>query len=71
MTPFTVTDTGYPIPKLSATGLPNNLRLIDNHNRTGTIEGTAKVVAGTYIVKITSNSAAGTTSQTFSLTVIP
>jgi len=71
MTPFTVTDTGYPVPKLTATGLPLALKLVDNHNRTGTISGVPKVPAGTYTVTITASSTAGVTSQTFTLVVGP
>jgi len=54
MTPFTVTDTGYPTPTLEASGLRIGLHLIDNHNGTGTIAGTTRATAvGVYVVKIT------------------
>jgi hypothetical protein len=69
MTPFTVTDTGYPLPKLVASGLPYGIHLTDNHNGTGTIAGTTKVTAGTYTVTITAVGKAGTTTQAFALTV--
>jgi hypothetical protein len=71
MTPFTVTDTGYPMPRLKASGLPHGIALTDNHNGTGTIAGTTKVVAGTYTVTITASSKAGVTTQSFGLTVTP
>ena len=71
MTPFTVTDTGYPVPTLHATGLPNGLHLTDNHNLTGTISGTTKATAGTYPVTLTATSKSGTTTQSFSLIVTP
>jgi hypothetical protein len=70
MTPFTVTDTGYPLPTLRP-GIPYGLRLTDNHNGTGTITGTPTVGAGTYTVTIIASSVAGTTQQPFSLTVAP
>ena len=67
MTPFAVTATGYPTPRLSAAGLPAGLRLSDG-------EITGKVTAAqarTYDVTIVATSAAGTTSQAFTLVVDP
>jgi len=67
MSPFTVTDTGYPVPTLKASGLPSGVTM-----DAGTIEGTPKATAmGTYPVTITATSKAGTTTQSFDLTVTP
>ncbi len=63
LTPFTVTDTGYPRPTLSAVGLPTGVSFVS-----GKIIGTPKV-AGTYAVTITARSAAGLSSQSFTLAV--
>ena len=63
LTPFPVTDTGYPVPALRATGLPSGVSLVS-----GVIQGTPKA-SGTFPVTITAKSAAGTTSQSFTLTV--
>jgi hypothetical protein len=70
MTPFTLTDTGYPVPKLTALGLPYGLKLMDNHNGTGAIIGKTNMT-GTFSVTITATGKSGTTSQGFSLTVTP
>jgi hypothetical protein len=70
MTPFTVTDTGYPLPAIRP-GLPYGLRVTDNHNGTGTISGTPRVPAGTYTVTIIASSVAGSTQQAFTVTVAP
>jgi len=70
MTPFTVTDTGYPLPAIRP-GLPYGLRLTDNHNGMGTITGTPTVAAGTYTVTIIASSVAGATQQILTLTVLP
>ena len=70
MTPFTVTDTGYPTAKLTAEGLPYGVKLTDNHNLTGTIAGTTRATAaGVYVVTITASGKAGGTIETFTLTV--
>jgi uncharacterized repeat protein (TIGR01451 family) len=67
MTPFTVTDTGYPVPTLGASGLPSGVSL-----DAGTIEGTPKTTAkGTYPVTIRATSKAGTSTQNFELIVTP
>jgi hypothetical protein len=68
MTPFTVTDTGYPMPTLRAPGRPSGIKFTDNRNQTGTISGTPKA-AGTYTFTISANGKAGPTTQTFKLTV--
>jgi hypothetical protein len=67
MTPFSVTTTGYPTPKVTASGLPKGLTMTD-----GTIAGipSAKTV-GTHNVTITASSKAGQTTQEFVLTVSP
>jgi len=70
MAPFTVTDTGYPLPAIRP-GLPYGLRLTDNHNGTGTLSGTPRVPAGTYTVTIIASSVAGTAQQAFTVTVAP
>jgi hypothetical protein len=67
MTPFTVTDTGYPVPTLRASGLPSGVSL-----DAGTIEGTPKTTAkGTYPVTIRARSKAGASTQNFELIVTP
>jgi len=63
MTPFAVTDTGYPVPTLRASGLPSGLTLTN-----GLIEGTPKT-AGTYSATISARSKAGTVNQTLTLNV--
>jgi hypothetical protein len=71
MPPFTVDDTGYPIPTLKATGLPGGLKLTDEHDLTGTISGLVRVSTGTYVATIISSSKAGTAKQVFTVTVLP
>ena len=67
MAPFTVTDTGYPVPTLRVYGLPAGLSI-----DAGTIEGTPKATAArNYRVKIIATSKAGTTTQSFVLAVTP
>jgi hypothetical protein len=69
---FTVTTTGgYPVPTLSATGLPAGVSFSDNGDGTGSLAGTTAVVAGTYPVTLTATNAAGTVTQAFTLTVNP
>jgi len=63
LTPFPITDTGYPVPTLRAIGLPSGVSLVS-----GVIQGTPKA-SGTFPVTITAKSAAGTTSQSFTLNV--
>jgi IPT/TIG domain/Putative Ig domain len=64
MTPLPITATGYPEPKLRASGLPKGITLTS-----GSIEGTTSVAAGAYTVEITASSKAGSTAQTFTLVV--
>ncbi|HSZ38100.1 MAG TPA: pentapeptide repeat-containing protein [Acidimicrobiales bacterium] len=67
MTPFAVTDAGYPAPTIRASGLPSGVSI-----DAGIIEGTPKATAGrTYPVKITATSKAGTATQDFELIVSP
>ena len=69
ITPISVSDTGYPVPTLKASGLPPGVTL--SHTGTsGSIAGTP-AKSGTYNVKVTAASKAGTTSQTFTLIVTP
>ena len=63
MTSFAVAASGYPAPKLTASGLPSGVKL-----NGGLIAGTPKT-AGTYTATITAKSNAGTTAQTFTLHV--
>jgi hypothetical protein len=72
MSPFTVTDAGYPFPTLRATGLPLGLRLTDNLNATATISGSPDAKdAGSYAVTITASNRDGAATQTFTLTIAP
>ena len=64
MTPFDVTDTGFPVPTLRATGLPKGVGLVD-----GELQGTPQT-AGIYSATITARSSAGTTTQHFTLSVV-
>jgi hypothetical protein len=66
---FAVTATGYPLPTFSRTGsLPWGVQFTANNNGTATISGTP-LVRGTYRLTITATSAAGTTTQAFTMTV--
>jgi len=67
ITPIPVSDTGYPTPTLKASGLPAGVTLTYTGN-SGSIAGTP-TKAGTYNVTVTAASKAGTTTQTFTLTV--
>ena len=66
---FTVATTGYPVPKLSATGLPAGVSFADNGDGAGTLSGTTAITAGTYSITVTAASSGGTTTQTITLTV--
>ena len=70
MTPFTVTATGYPVPVLKAKMVPQSLTFTNNFDGTATLAGTAKA-AGSSTVVITATSHAGTSTQSFNLTVAP
>ena len=54
MTPVPITATGYPVPKLAASGLPRGIKLT-----LGSIAGTTSAAAGAYTVKITASGKAG------------
>lgn len=73
MTPVTVTYSGYPAPKVTASGLPKGLSLVNNLNGTATISGTpgTKDPAGTDTVTISASSKAGTATRSFPVTVSP
>jgi hypothetical protein len=67
---FTVaTSGGYPVPKLTATGLPSGVSFADAGNGTGALSGTTAVGAGTYSLTLTAANAGGSVSQSFTLTV--
>jgi hypothetical protein len=70
---FTVTATGYPMPALSAIGLPGGITLVDNHDGTGTLSGIP--AAGTQgddsLTLTASNGIAPDANQTFDLMVGP
>lgn len=71
MKPFTVTDTGYPVPTLQASGLPPGVHFTDNGNRSGIIVGIPEsAAAGSYLVMIVATNQAGTARQAFELTVM-
>jgi large repetitive protein len=65
---FQVTATGYPVPTFSESGrLPTGVTF---NATTGVLSGTpAAGTAGTYTIIITATNSAGSTSQTFKLTV--
>jgi hypothetical protein len=68
---FTVTATGFPTPALTESGtLPTGVSFTDNGNGTGKLAGTpAANQGGTYVLTFTASNAAGTSAQTFTLTV--
>jgi Big-like domain-containing protein/putative Ig domain-containing protein len=69
---FTVTTTGFPTPSITQGGavLPAGVTFVDNGGGTGTLSGTpAAGTSGTYAITFTATSAAGSTTQNFTLTV--
>jgi Putative Ig domain len=70
---FTVTTTGNPTAKLSATSspaLPSGVTFTDNANGTATLSGTPPAGSqGTYMLTIGASNSVGMASQTFTLTV--
>ena len=60
---------GFPVPKISATGLPAGTSFADNGGGRGTLSGTAAVPPGTYSVTISASSTAGSASQVITLKV--
>ncbi len=66
---FTVTTTGLPVPALTFSGtLPAGVSFTDNRNGTATLSGTA-VSPGIFPVTFTATNSAGSSTQSFSLTV--
>ena len=65
MTPFTVTFTGYPLPKTRASGLPTGVALTNNRNDTGTIAGIPDMTdrTGAYNVTLSVSGKSGVTTQ--------
>ncbi len=64
-----VTEDGYPIPALTATGLPSGVTLQDNGDGTGDLVGTPGATSGgTYTVTVDATNVAGAVQQTFTLT---
>jgi hypothetical protein len=70
---FTVTTTGYPTAKLSATSspaLPSGVTFKDNGNGTATLAGTPPAGSqGVYTLTVTAGNSAGTAKQSLALTV--
>jgi hypothetical protein len=66
---FAVRTAGYPTPSLKSGSLPAGVSFSDNGDGTGSLSGTTAVTAGAYTVAITASNAAGTATQTITLTV--
>ena len=68
---FSVTATGTPTPSFSQSGaLPSGVTFHDNGNGTATLAGTpAANTGGSYTLTLTATNTAGSTNQTFTLTV--
>jgi hypothetical protein len=64
-----VSATGFPAPKLSATGLPAGVSFSDNGGGAATLAGTAAVKPGTYPVTVTAANAAAALTHTVTLSV--
>ena len=69
---FTVNTSGYPAPTLTKTGsLPSGVTFTNNGDGTATIAGTPTTsAAGVYALTIKAKSSTGTTTQSFTLTVM-
>jgi DNA-binding beta-propeller fold protein YncE len=66
---FTITTTGYPAATITRTGtLPSGITFTSNGNGSATLSGTP-TKAGTYTLTITAKNAAGTATQTLTITV--
>jgi hypothetical protein len=70
MTAFVITTTGFPVPTVTATGLPTGLS-VKTVNGQKVISGTpaAGDALGTYAVTITATNTKGTATQAFTLTL--
>jgi hypothetical protein len=70
MTPFAITTTGYPVPAVTATGLPTGLS-VKTVSGQKVISGTpaAGDALGAYTVTITAKNTKGTATQTFTVTL--
>jgi hypothetical protein len=60
---------GFPAPKLTSSGLPDGVTFSDDGGGAGTLSGTTAVKPGTYPVTVTASNAAGTVTQTITLSV--
>jgi hypothetical protein len=69
MTALTVRASGYPVPSITASGLPNGLSLVDNHNGTASLSGTPSGAGNVYPVTFSATNPLGTTTKAFTLTV--
>ena len=69
---FTVTATGYPLPKITESGsLPLGLKFADTGNGTAIIAGCPlRAAVGIHRLKLTATNSAGTTHQKFTLHVV-
>jgi len=67
---FLVTTIGFPAPKLTKSGtLPRGVTFVDNGNGTASLSGTPAKGAGGYNITITAKNNAGSSTQSFTLTV--
>ena len=64
-----VSASGFPAPKLSSGNLPAGVSFSDNGGGAATLAGTAAVKPGSYPVTVTAANAAGTVTQTVTLSV--
>ncbi|HEX3541888.1 MAG TPA: putative Ig domain-containing protein, partial [Acidimicrobiales bacterium] len=70
---FTIAVTGFPVPTISATGLPGGVHLTDNHDGTATIAGISSASTGGLFAATISaaNGIGGPVTQAFTLVVTP
>jgi hypothetical protein len=67
---FTVTTSGYPVPRIRKSGSVPGVTFTDNGDGTATISGTpAGSASGPYTLELTATNSAGTGDQSFTLTV--
>jgi hypothetical protein len=64
-----VSTSGFPAPTLSSQNLPAGVSFSDNGGGVGSLAGSAALAPGTYLVTVTAANAAGTASQTITLSV--